>query len=327
MADDDGYDGHFDDDGFDDDLDDDDEGAPKKKKRMATSTKIVLVIAGWLLLTLFLVGEFSKDKTPTADTASAQLDTVDGELTEEEVDELAIDEEVALEEFDSDGDGVLSDTERAAAVEAYEAAVASGEIAIGEPYRGVTGGTATATEEGTGESATPGAGPTGGSGSGSGSGGTGTGGGTGSGSTGSTTTTAATGGGGGGGGGSTTTTAKPGGGSSTTTVRPTTTTSPTTTAPPPPPPPPPDEVSESTMLVTGTPGAFVIAPRDFTIAAGSKVRMQNASNKDHKWKLSDRPEITVAKNTTSPYQTFGTPGTVSYYCTIHDNMDGTITVD
>ena len=329
MGNDDGYDDHFDDDGFDDELDDDD-GEPRKKKRIATSTKIVLVVAGWLLLTLFLIGEFSKDKTPTGDTASAQLDTVDsdgdGELDAE--DDLFIDEEVALEEFDTDGDGVLSESERAAAVEAYEAAVASGEIVTGEPWKGVTGGAATATEEGTGESAMPGAGPTSGgsgsgSGTGSGSGSTGTGGG--AGSTGSTTTTAAS--SGGGGRGATTTTTKGAAQSPTTTANPTTTTSPTTTSPPPPPPPPPDEVSESTIVVTGTPGAFILAPRSFTVAVGSKVRMQNSSNKDHKWKLSDRPEILVEKGTVSAYQTFNTRGTISYHCTIHDKMDGTITVE
>jgi plastocyanin len=270
VAHDDEYDEHFDDDGFDDELDDADGGAPKKK-RMATSTKIVLVVAGWILLTLFLVGEFSKDKTPVADPASAQLDTVEGEDVPEE-EELFIDEEVALEEFDTDGDGVLSDTERAAAVEAYEAAVASGEIAIGEPWKGVTGGTATATEEGAGESAMPGAGPTsGGSGSSSG---TGTSGGSTAGG-GSTTTTAASGGGGGGGGGeSTTTTAKAPGGNPTTTVKPTTTTSPTTTQAPPP--PPPGGGTPVTFTVTASNLAYHSDQnRTITLPRGSKITFDN----------------------------------------------------
>src|SRR4051812_6998359 len=63
---------------------DDDEEVPRKK-RVKTSTKILLVVAGWVLLTLFLVGQFSKDKGNPQ--AVARLDTVangDGSSAEPE---------------------------------------------------------------------------------------------------------------------------------------------------------------------------------------------------------------------------------------------------
>jgi plastocyanin len=294
---DDGYD-----DQFDDELDDDDE-APKKEKRVATSTKIVLIVAGWILLTLFLVGEFSRNKNDP-DTANAELQTTTGGFDDGGTPDVVDTEAEA--EFDIDGDGFLDETERSAALEAFEASFEAGEVAIDESDvsesdgDGSGDGTSPGPDGETATSAVPGAAPASG---------------------GSTTTTAKP----SGGGGSPTTTAAP------TTTKPgnspTTTTSPTTTAPPPPPPPPPNEVSESTILVTGTPGAFVLAPRSFTIAEGSKVRMQNSSNKDHKWKIADRPEVTVAKGTTSAYQEFNSKGSIPYRCTIHPDMDGTITVE
>lgn len=324
MGIDEGYDEGFDDDGFDDDLGDDEGEPTEKKKRIATSTKIVLVVAGWLLLTLFLVGEFSEDKTPT-DTVEAQLDTVDdvdGEIAEEDV---VIDEEAALESFDADGDGVLSESERAAAVEAYEAAVASGEISIGEAWKGVTGGIATATEEGVGESAAPGAAPPSGAGTSDGSGGTSSGSGSGS-DSGSTTTTATA--GGGGGGGSTTTTAKPsGGGTTDTTVKPSTTTTPTTTEASPPPPPPGSPPVDRTITISGNLGVgFAYSPRNFTVPAGSRISMVNNSSRDHTWKLGDGPDEPVVKEATVGPRVV--TETVTYRCTIvAHNLSGTITVE
>lgn len=295
---DDGYDDQFDDE-LDDELDDDE--APKKKKRVATSTKIVLVVAGWILLTLFLVGEFSRNKDKP-DTASAELQTTTGEFDDGGTPDVVDTEAEA--EFDLDGDGFLDETERSAALEAFEASVEAGEVAIGESDVSESdgGGSGDATYPGpegeTATSAVPGAAPSSGS---------------------STTTTAKP---SGGGGASPTTTAAP----ATTTTRqgnaPTTTTSPTTTAPP-----PGAQPSDTTIVVTGTPGAFVLEPRNFSIVQGSRVRMQNLSNKDHKWKVGNRDEVTVNKTGgISDYQEFNTKGAISYRCTIHPDMDGTITV-
>jgi plastocyanin len=296
---DDGYDEQF-----DDELDDDDE-APKKKKRVATSTKIVLVVAGWILLTLFLVGEFSENKNKP-NTASAELQTTTPEFDDGGTPDIVDTEAEA--EFDLDGDGFLDETERTAAIEAFEASVEAGEVAIGESDVSDSEGGGTGAYPGpdgeTAETAVPGAAPS--------SGGSAT----------NTTTTTAKPSGGGGGSPTTTapapTTTKPGA------PAPTTTTTPPTTAPPP---PPGAQPTDNTIVVTGTPGAFVLEPRDLSIVQGSRVRMQNLSNKDHKWKVGNRDEVTVDKaGGVSDYQVFNTKGTISYRCTIHPGMDGTITV-
>jgi hypothetical protein len=88
----------------DDDIDEDE--APPKK-RIKTSTKVFLVVAGWLLLTLFLVGQFSKDKG--GPSAVANLDTVAQGAEAGEPEVVDTEEEEAL---DADGDGFLSAEEQ-----------------------------------------------------------------------------------------------------------------------------------------------------------------------------------------------------------------------
>lgn len=293
------------DDQFDDELDDDEE--PKKKKRVATSTKIVLVVAGWLLLTLFLVGEFSENKNKP-DTASAELQTT------EEFDDGGTPDIVDTEaeaEFDLDGDGFLDETERSAALEAFEASVEAGEVAIGESDvsdsdgSGSGDGTYPGPDGATAETAVPGAAPASGSGS-------------------STTTTAKP----SGGGASPTTTAAP------TTTKPgnapTTTTSPTTTAPPPPPP----SGQAETYTVTAKNGAYVYAGSDvgtLVLFRGSKITFDNTEGNngtyhsftiDGVWDSGRIRSSDPARTMPDPLS----PGTYRFYCTEHSSMEGTLRV-
>lgn len=330
AIDDDGYEGRFDDDGFGDglDADDADDVAPaKKKKRVATSTKVVLVVAGWLLLTLFLVGEFSKDKPPT-DTVSAQLDTIEGDAEFDDAGTPDIVDTEAEEVFDADGDGLLSESERTTAVEAYEAAVASGEVAVGEVWNGVYEGSASTTEEGTADAAVPGTGPTSGGSTSGGSTGPGTETGTGSASGTSTTTTIASAAGGGGGGGSTTTT-KPSSGGAATTAKPTTTTA-----------PPPTTATPTTTAGGGGVDVQVFADdalgytypegiqRDFSVPQGSKIVFDNRDNIRHSFTIDGGWDSGEIRNNeglrTSPALE---PGTFTYKCVNHPTtMNGSLTV-
>lgn len=327
----DGYGEDFDDDGLGDELDEDAE-PEKKKKRIATSTKVVLVVAGWLLLTLFLIGEFSKDKTPTADTVSAQLDTVDGDLEFDDGGTPDIVDTEAEALFDTDGDGYLSETERASAIEAYEAAVESGEIAIGEPWNGFTGGSATATDEGAAESAVPGAAPAAGGISGGTGAGAGTGGGTGGGGAAATTTTVAS--GGGGGGGATTTTAKPSGGgtgSTTTTARATTTTGPAPTSPPP---PAGGDASPVTITITGKAEAYGYPDgysRELRLPHRSRIRFDNVETGNsikHSFTILGVWDSQKIKRDDPVKESPELPrGTYVYKCTEHPlQMEGTLEV-
>jgi hypothetical protein len=198
-----------------DEPDADEEEAPRKK-RVPTSTKIVLVAFGWVLLVLFLVGQFSKHGGPAQPVA--QLDTVAKDGASAEPEPVDTEEEAA---FDANGDGLLSADEQAAAESAG--------VAVG----GSNGGSGGSSSEAATYEGTPTAGGSAGGSSGS-SGTTTPGAAPGGGSTGGVTTTTASGGGGGGGGqtttttakGSTTTTTSKGGGGTTTTS---TTAAPTTT--------------------------------------------------------------------------------------------------
>lgn len=112
---------------IEDEPDDDDE----KPKKMATSTKVVLIAAVWVLFTLFLVGRFSQDKP---DAVSTQFGTSEGFDDGGTPDVIDTPEEEAA---DVNGDGVLDDDELAAAVEglasAREEASAGDAASAGDP--------------------------------------------------------------------------------------------------------------------------------------------------------------------------------------------------
>jgi plastocyanin len=303
--DDDGYD-----DQFDDELDDDDE-APRKKKRVATSTKIVLVVAGWILLTLFLVGEFSENRNKP-DTASAELETTTEEFDDGGTPDIVDTEAEA--EFDLDGDGFLDEAERGAALEAFEASVEAGEVAIGESDvsesegSGGGGGTYPGPDGETATPAVPGAAPSGGSGS-------------------STTTTAKP-----GGGGSPTTTAaptttKPGGGGGTTS------TTPTTAAPPP---PPTTEAPGDPVALNVTASGFLYQypagySKNLSLPAGSTISFKNteaSANIDHSFSIVNGWDSGVVnKNSAVKTSPELAKGSYEYRCKVHPTtMNGTLTV-
>ncbi|MEA3076437.1 MAG: hypothetical protein QOF60_1345, partial [Actinomycetota bacterium] len=281
-----------------DDADDGDEGG-KKRPRIRKSTVVVLVVAGWLLLTLFFVGQFSSSP---GKPSQAKLDTAAGAD-----DGSAADGEATADDSGSTDGGALE-------------GVAS---ATGD---GTTSGGSGSATGGTAGGATPSAG--GGSGTGDGSTGAipGTGGTTGGGSgtgTGGATTTAKP-------GTATTTTAKPGG--TTTTAKPgsttTTTASPGTTATTAAPAP-------FTMQVTATNAQYGYPQgygADFSFPAGSKVRFDNTESTNgikHTftisggWDSGDMHADTAPK--TSP--ALNTKGVFTYACTYHGlTMKGTITV-
>lgn len=278
-----------------DDGDDGDDGggAPPPKKRVKTSTKVVLVAAGWLLLTLFLVGQFSKDKAQPS--AVARLDTLsgaDGSGEDGAEDELFEPEPVDTEEealLDVDGDGFLSAAEQGItegeAAASIEGGVGGGSGSSGGTYEGTAGGSSSGADGSTGTgNAVPGAAPTGsGSGSTSGGGTTSGGGSTGgSGSGGTTSTTAGGSGGGGGGTGSTTTTSRSGGGGTTTTTTTTAspTTSTTTTSPGGPVP------STATATWKGNTAGFDPASVTVRLSNGiAKVTITNDSNLDRDFRV------------------------------------------
>lgn len=297
------------DDQFDDELDDDDE-EPKKKKRVATSTKIVLVVAGWILLTLFLVGEFSENKNEP-DTANAELQTTTGEFDDGGTPDIVDTEAEA--EFDLDGDGLLDETERSAALEAFEASVEAGEVAIGESDvsesdgGGSGGGSYPGPDGATAETAVPGAAP----------------------SSGSSTTTAKP----SGGGASPTTTApaptttKPGGGVATSTT-------PTTAAPPPPPPTTEAPGDPVALTVTASGLQFQYPSgysKNLSLPAGSTISFKNneaSANIDHSFTIVGGWD-SGAVNKNSPLATSPalSKGSYDYKCKIHPAaMNGTLTV-
>ena len=300
----------------------DDDGTPEKKKRVKTSTKIVLVVAGWLLLTLFLVGQFSADKAQPS--AVARLDAVSGEdgATDETLDEEFEPEPVDTEEeeaLDTDGDGFLSAAEQgivegdaAASLESGGSSSSSGSGGSGS----TSGGTSTGGDSGSGGNAVPGTAPGGGPTTSTTRAGSGT-----------TTTTTAGGGGGGGGTTSSTPTTKPGGGNTTTTTPSTTS---TTTGGPPPPPP-------VTITIRATAKDTYTYPSGYTSAlqlpAGSKITFDN----DH---AGTRHSFTVTQGNTVVWDTGRirsidptetspefAAGTYAFTCTNEDQtMGGSISV-
>jgi plastocyanin len=303
----------------------------KKKKKIPTSTKFLVIAIAWVGLVLVLINQFKHD-APEANL-SAQLETngatFDDGGTPDIID--TPEEEAA----DLNGDGVLDEQELELAHEAAAAAAGTdGDLAAGGEAGdgsggGTTSGGSSGSDDPTAETLVPGAAPSGG--------GTATGGSTGGttgGSSGDTTATTTSGGAGGGiVGGVTTTTAKSGGSGATTTTTAggggggTATTTATTTAgggggggtttPTP---------TDTTITIAGNSGnGFTYSPHNFTVPAGSRVRMTNTSANAHTWKLGDGVAIPVAKGATTIYQTV--QSTVTYRCTLHTGMTGTITVD
>jgi plastocyanin len=297
-------DDHGDGDGGDDD-------EPPKKKRVKTSTKIVLVVGAWLLLTLFLVGRFSSEKPQPS--AVARLDTVSGEdgAAAGDEEEAFEPEPVDTEEeelLDVDGDGFLSAAEQGITEGEASAASENGGSGSGSGGSGSSTGTPTGEGGSGGGNAVPGAAPGGGA-------------------TTSTTAGSSSGGGGGGGGGGSTSTTAGGGGGTSTTRPPTTTSSSTTTS---------TSTSiasgpEATISITdpttniGSPGVF--NPGNLVIASGTKVRIHNQDTKAHGWDLPNYGEVAIAAGEFSSYITLtGASGsTIDYKCSVHSSMKGRIT--
>lgn len=223
----------------------DDEDA--EKRRVPLSTKVLLVGAGWVLLTFFLIGVFNKDGKDD----SVRLSQAPGAAS---LDESGEDGGDGGDGSDASGDGV-TDGDADATVEAY-------------PGRTVAGG-----ESGSAGSASADSGGTAGGGAAGGTGGTSGGGsGGGAGSGGATATTARS-GGGGTGGSSSSTTAAPGrgGGSGSTSTTATTKPSGSTTTSTPAP----------AVVKINRGGNSDFESSSVTIVSGQAVRFENEDNAPH----------------------------------------------
>ncbi|MBW3557198.1 MAG: hypothetical protein KY454_09730 [Actinobacteria bacterium] len=269
--------------------DDDDEDVPAKGG-MRTSTKVVLVAAGWLLLTLFLVGRFSGG--PTAERATR----LDQAAAGDEGDEVAV-----PGEEDSD-DASAADSQEIGVGEFGAGTAAYADAAVIGGTHAVTGGTgggvyAGVPAEGSGgvggggalPGVAPAPGPTAGAPAADG---------------GSTTTTAPS------PGGTTDTTAPSGGGGSGTTT--------TTAAAPPPGAPTPAE----TVRISSNRNKFVYDKPNFSVPSGSVVRMVNDTAVSHTWKM-------ATWNVSIPpggYVDRTITATGEFGCDTHRYMAGTITV-
>lgn len=281
---------------------DDDEDKPKK---MATSTKLVLVAAVWVLFTLFLVGRFSQDKP---DTVSTRFDPSQGFDDGGTPDVIDTPEEEAA---DLNGDGVLDDQELAAAVEELASAGEEGSAgdgaSAGDPggAGGPSGGSYEATPtDAPAPPAVPGVAPAGAT--------TTTAGGDGGGNT--ATTTAP----------KTTTTSKPGGGTSTTTTTAGGGGGATTTAPPG---VPVDITVTAKNFAYGYPTGYA---KDLVVPRGSRITFDNieiSASVDHSFTINGGWNSgTIDKNDGPRTSPDLLEGTYSYHCNVHDWMNGTITV-
>lgn len=311
----------------------DDEDAPRGG--MKTSTKVVLVAAGWVLLTLFLVGQFSED--PEDPSATARLDTVAGESVDLDGDGV-IDEVVEEEATDVNGDGIIEigeGVEEGVATasgadggsEGSDGSGASGEGGAGSSGSESGSYQATPTESG-GANAVPGAAPSSGGSTSGGSTATTT-------RSGSSPTTTA--GSGSSGGSSTTSTTRPpttttGGGGGGATSSTTTTTTTTTTAGGGGSPPPPG--NSAIILIVKARNEAYEYPSGYSanlqLSTGSQIRFDNIESTGvrHSFTIPavwDSGEIKSDQGTrTSPALS---PGTYTYTCTKHPTtMRGTITV-
>ncbi len=271
--------------------DDDEDVLPKGGMR--TSTKVVLVAAGWLLLTLFLVGRFSG--SPTAERATR----LDQAAAGDEGDEVAVpgeedpdeasagdSQEIGVGEF-GDGTAAYADAAAIGGTDAVTGGTGGG-VYAGVPAEGsggVGGGGAL-------PGVAPAPGPTAGAPAADG---------------GSTTTTAPS------PGGTTDTTAPSGGGGGGTTT--------TTSAAAPPPGSGPEE---RTITISRRQGRYVYDWPSLSLPAGSRVRMADSTNASHTWKIGNDGPIAVPKSGFTDYRTFNS--TVSFRCTVHEELKGTITV-
>jgi plastocyanin len=276
-----------------------DEGSPEPRRRVRTSTVVVVVAAGWLLLTLFLVGRFSRDDDRPL---QANLDASSG--------------------LDA-GDGGGGDDKTGAG---EEEVAADGEVTAnggGGPERTVASGSATEASVVDGGAPATGGGPSGGgagggSGSGTGSGAATAGpaaGGTGGGSTGNAPTTTAK-------GSAPPTTKAPSPTATSTTSKPPASTTTTTAAPV-------TVQVTATNLFYGYPAGY---DSDFSVPAGSRVRFDNTEpdgDIEHTFTISggwDSGDLKAAGSPrTSPALT--AKGTFEYSCKHHPvTMHGAITV-
>lgn len=275
-----------------------DDEAPAKAG-IPTGTKVVVVAAAWLLLTLFLVDRFSHD--PAAN-GSTRLDQV---AADEDENEAPADEEQGEDGDESDdgwgedagageagvGAGGYAEALAATGADPVAGGAGSGGVYPGVPAQvsgGVGGGSAA---PGAAPAATSSTAPAGPAAPGGGSATTAP-------STGATTTTtmvAPGGGGSGGGGGSTHTTAAP--------------------APP---------EYTITILANKQQGKWVYDTADLSVPSGSLVRMVNESSTAHTWKIGDGTAIELPAKGSTGYRTFTT--TVTFACTRHDYMRGKVTV-
>lgn len=225
-------------------VDEDDGVAPRPRVR--TSTKVVLVAAAWLLLTLFLVGRFSGGPPPEGSTRLDQF------ATDEEDEEAEDGEEAATEVDAADtpvGEALAGDYADGAAI--YGDGTSGGGVAgggsgvyAGVPADGSAGVGGGGAAPGTTTSPAPAPGFGGGA---------------------ATTTSPA-------GGGTTDTTAASGGGSGTPTT--------TTGAPPPDAPAP-----AATVHISWNGNKFFYDRPTFSVPSGSVVRMVNDTAESHTWKM------------------------------------------
>lgn len=303
-----------DDGGADGESEDDAVGAPRRG--MKTLTKVVLVAVGWVLLTLFLVGQFSDD--PADENARARLDT-----TSENVDldgDGVVDEVVEEEATDVNGDGIIEIGEGIDEGEAT-ASGEDGDDGGTEGAAGVGAGESSGASAGSGSgsyqatptetrspNAVPGAPPPGGTSATT----------TGADSSGSSSTTSTTQG--------PTTTA--GGGGATSSSTSTTTTTTTTAGQPPP------SNSAIILIVKARNEAYEYPSgysANFSFATGSKVRIDNieaGNGTKHTFTVVDGWDSGDVRRDDTPKESPPfTPGTYTYACKYFPStMRGTITV-
>jgi len=226
-----------------------------ERKGVSFATKALVIGAAWVLLVLFLIGQFSGDDDPGAGPVG--LDQAADAAGGDEV--TAGEQGLEEEPVDVDGDGEIEPGEPGYGSTGGVEGASAGGAAGGSGGSGTSGGSSggTSGDDGSGGDAAPVALPGGGS---------------------TTTTTRS-----GGGSATTTTTAKPGGGGGgSSTTAPPTTSAPATTQPPPAGPP-----------VVTISGDCSFDRDTLSISRGTTVRFVNDTDHDVKLRFAanDRPEI------------------------------------